>query len=503
MRGTPRGWRATPEVVLDASASATGATLRASFTEGDAPIRLTSDALLAGVEGGAPLTRALVKIANPTDAPVEHLGIDDVYAGWYERHGAPFADAVRDVARETSGPGVDIAAVAATAADPASWIGRVTVTIRPDVGELDITAPLVRGEELLDAMAAPTTHAIREALRHVTYRHGGKRPDTATRGISFAVTDARGATSAPAAFLVDIVSVNDPPVLDLNGLHRPGVGYASTMGEHERVLGVAMADADLHVGDPDGTLIVRGRVAYDPTGTRHLSGLSEFDFPDGDAESVTLNTRGTSVTGAWDAQTRAFELTGPDTVDAYRRILASARYVNRGKLRVIDTQAPPTKELGFTAGVRKFTFEVEDVDGAVTRAVAEVLVSEIVRVGDPTRDELQRTPEECSGAGYRDAEDELGTGDPETCVCDPGFEGDECEIHPCGYRGTLVFLDPATGEKTCECVDKFSGDVCDVECSGNGKYDEESGECECEKDGRGYSVTRNATAATASSGSVR
>ena len=468
-----------PEVVLDPSASATGATLRASFTEGDAPLRLTSDALLAGVEGGAPLTRALVKIANPTDAPVEHLGIDDDYAGWYERHGAPFADAVRDVARETSGPGVDLAVVAAAAADPASWTGRVTVTIRPDVGELDISAPLARGEELLDAIAAPTTHAIREALRHVTYRHGGKRPDTATRGISFAVTDAHGAVSAPAAFLVDVVSVNDPPELDLNGLHRPGVGYASSMGEHERVLGVAMADADLHVGDPDGSLIVRGRVAYDPTGS--ATGLSEFDFPDGDAESVELDLRGTSVTGAWDARTRAFELTGPDTVDAYRRILASARYVNRGELRVIATQAPPTSELGFTAGVRKFTFEVEDVDGSVTRAVAEVFVSEVVRVGDPTRDELQRTPEECSGAGYRDAEDELGTGDPEACVCDPGFEGDKCEIHPCGYRGTLVFLDPETGEKTCECVDKFSGDVCDVECSGNGKYDEDSGECKCGK----------------------
>ena len=73
-----------PEVVLDASASASGATLRASFTEGDPPLRLTSDALLAGVEGGAPLTRALVKITNPTDAPLELLGIDDVYAGWYE-----------------------------------------------------------------------------------------------------------------------------------------------------------------------------------------------------------------------------------------------------------------------------------------------------------------------------------------------------------------------------------------------------------------------------------
>ena len=346
-----------PEVVLDASASASGATLRASFTEGDPPLRLTSDALLAGVEGGAPLTRALVKIANPTDAPLELLGIDDVYAGWYERHGAPFADVVRDVARETSGPGVDLASVASAAADPASWTGRVTVTIRPAIGELDISAPLMRGEELLDAMDAPTTHAIREALRHVTYRHGGERPDTATRGVSFAVTDANGATSAPAAFLVDVVPVNDPPTLDLNGLHRPGVGYASTMGEHERVLGVALADADLHVGDPDGSLIVRGRVSYDPTGS--ATGLSPVDFPDGAAESVELNLRGTSVTGSWDAQTRAFELTGPDTVDAFRRILASARYVNRGELRVITSQSPATKELGFTAGVRKFTFEVE------------------------------------------------------------------------------------------------------------------------------------------------
>ena len=73
---------------------------------------------------------------------------------------------------------------------------------------------------------------------------------------------------------------------------------------------------------------------------------------DGDAESVTLNLKGTSVTGTWDPASRAFELTGPDTVDAYRSILASARYVNTGKLFTIDTQRPPTKELGFTAGAR-------------------------------------------------------------------------------------------------------------------------------------------------------
>ena len=77
---------------------------------------------------------------------------------------------------------------------------------------------------------------------------------------------------------------------------------------------------------------------------------------DGDAESVTLNLKGTSVTGTWDPASRAFELTGPDTVDAYRAILASARYVNTGKLFTIDTQRPPTKELGFTAGARQVYF---------------------------------------------------------------------------------------------------------------------------------------------------
>ena len=117
-----------PEVVLDASASATGATLRASFTEGDAPIRLTSDALLAGVEGGAPLTRALVKITNPTDAPLELLGIDDVYAD-----GTNARRAVRDVVRTSRGRRATgrRPRVVAAAADPASWTGRVTVTIRP------------------------------------------------------------------------------------------------------------------------------------------------------------------------------------------------------------------------------------------------------------------------------------------------------------------------------------------------------------------------------------
>jgi len=52
------------------------------------------------------------------------------------------------------GAGIDTAAVSATAADPAVWIGRLVVTVDEAAGTLTIEAPLRRGEEYLDAMSA-------------------------------------------------------------------------------------------------------------------------------------------------------------------------------------------------------------------------------------------------------------------------------------------------------------------------------------------------------------
>ena len=78
------------------------------------------------------------------------------------RDALPDVDHEPDVTLTTStGPGVNIDVVAASATDPSSWTGRLTLTIRPQLGELEIVAPLARGEELLDAMDAPTTHATR------------------------------------------------------------------------------------------------------------------------------------------------------------------------------------------------------------------------------------------------------------------------------------------------------------------------------------------------------
>jgi hypothetical protein len=150
---------------------------------------------------------------------------------------------------------VNLADVRATAMDEIARRDRIAARLDLANGLLVLDAALRRGEELLDAMDAPTTHALRDALRNVTYAHAGKRPDDTTRGISLTVYDASGKASAPASFLVDIVPVNNPAILDLNGAHRPGVDYAAVMGENERFLGVALADADAHVEDDDGRFI--------------------------------------------------------------------------------------------------------------------------------------------------------------------------------------------------------------------------------------------------------
>ena len=267
-----------PEIDL---APGDASVLRATFTEGDPPLALTTGALTAGVSGGAPLVRAVVRVANPLDAPLERLGVTASYAEWYLVHGADAPegpdDVDVDVDATASGPGVTLETVAATATRPSAWHRRVRVVSDPDAGILTVDAPLRRGEKILDAVHSPTTHAIRDALRNVTYAHAGRRPDDTVRGVSFEVYDANGVASPPAAVLVDVVAVNDPPVLDLNGAHRPGVDYAAVMGENERRVGVMLADADAHVGDDDGDFLRGARV--------YREGADPF--PDGDARRAS------------------------------------------------------------------------------------------------------------------------------------------------------------------------------------------------------------------------
>jgi hypothetical protein len=279
--------------------TANGTTRRHAFTENDAPIALTSPTLLAGATiGGAPLVRAVVRLTNPVDAPLEGLDVTNSYRTWLETYADDTevtkhenAEAHVSYERRRVGPGVDVVAVAKAASDPISWRGRVYVTFDKTNGVLVFDAPLVRGESTLDSNDAPTTHALRDALRNVTYSHVGKNPDPATRGVEFVVTDVEGVSSAPASTLIDVFPVNDPPVIDVNGFHVPGLDRVVSFGERERRLGVRLVSSAAEVSDPDGDTLKRLFVRYDRLGDGTFA-----DFPDGDAERIEADVSGTSIT---------------------------------------------------------------------------------------------------------------------------------------------------------------------------------------------------------------
>ena len=470
-----------------------GTTKRHDFNENDLPISLTSAELVAGeTSGGAPLVKAVVRLTNPVDTPLEYLDVTESYRSWLMSYLPVHTTSEEHIEyeRKRVGPGIDVVAATASAADPQKWRGRVFTMVDLHAGTLTFQAPLFRGESTLDSNDCPTTHALRDALRNVTYVHTSKNPDPATRGVEIIVTDVEGVESAPASTLIDIHPINDPPRLDLNGFHQPGSDITVVFGERERRLGVMLTSAAVEVGDEDGELLSKCFVKFNPYGD-----MSNVNFPDGDVERVTAIVEGSSVSSNWNQATFTLELIGVDTLDTYRKILASTRYTHSGLLKEVPNRSPPTKDMQFTEGVRTFKITIEDTHGATANATVLVNVLDVKRIGDPARDSNQATPAECSGYGltkltiarqnaaYLNANDDetddvdvtdssIPLYDPEGCVCEPAYEGDFCEIHPCGekYKGTLVSYDAANDLKSCLCVEFFTGRTCDVECFNNGKF---------------------------------
>ena len=141
-----------------------------------------------------------MRVTNPIDAPLERLGVSEAYEAWYAHasadaaggasvgSGAASSSAPSSVV--TSGPGVDLASVRSSAHLRSSWVGRLRVAVDETLGVLELTAPLRRGEELLDATSCPTTYALRRA--GTTYRHVSARP-TPTRAEFVVHADRAGA----------------------------------------------------------------------------------------------------------------------------------------------------------------------------------------------------------------------------------------------------------------------------------------------------------------------
>ncbi|MCP4425025.1 MAG: tandem-95 repeat protein [Chloroflexi bacterium] len=110
-----------------------------------------------------------------------------------------------------------------------------------------------------------------------------------------------------------VSSVNDIPVLDLNGSDDNGNDFATTFIEDSG--GVIIVDTDMSLTDIDNTHLQSATVTL-------------TNFPDDAAESLSVTTSGTNIAAGYNSGNGVLSLTGGDTIDEYRAVLRSLTYNN-------------------------------------------------------------------------------------------------------------------------------------------------------------------------------
>lgn len=105
---------------------------------------------------------------------------------------------------------------------------------------------------------------------------------------------------------------NVAPVVDLNGASS-GTGFASTFTEDAGA--VSIVDTSVTVTDSDDTTLASASIVLS-------------NRPDGDAESLSVDVGGTSISGNYDSTTGRLDLSGSDTLANYRQVISTLRYNN-------------------------------------------------------------------------------------------------------------------------------------------------------------------------------
>ena len=398
-----------PQVRLDPPAKARAREL--VFTEGGQPIQLAPSGLSVSASPGRLLRSAKVYVVNPMDTNLEEI----ITAG-------------------------------ASSAGVAQSFDPVNASLT-----LHVVSP------------QPSSSVLLDALSSLAYVHKGIKPDRATRVVSMSVKDDIGAESLPVPFLITISDFNNPPILDLNG-PRDGINSHVYMDEAERSGSVKVFSKDLFAADEDSDLLQSATVAIQ----------NPRDFEDGQGppvtiESLTADAAGTSINVTHANGT--IHLSGQDVISNYVRVLSSVRYMNKGVIIDARPGSNPARfakstKLQFTPGVRNISVEIVDDRGARAVAFALVEVLQTNRTGPPGVDPTIESIEFCSGQGYR-----LVVEGEASCICEDGYEGDECEIVPCLGQGQYV----PGGD--CLCYYGYTGQNCSVVCGNHG--DLVDGLCQC------------------------
>ena len=112
---------------------------------------------------------------------------------------------------------------------------------------------------------------------------------------------------------INVIPVDDPPVVDLNG---PDPGFDFSAGYLGSGVPIPIADQDATITDPDSQMLAKATLKL----TNRLDGALEI---------LAANTLSTSITiTPYDSATGLLVLNGPETVEAFQQVLRTANYVN-------------------------------------------------------------------------------------------------------------------------------------------------------------------------------
>lgn len=189
------------------------------------------------------------------------------------------------------------------------------------------------------------------ALRSVAYTNSSDNPNVNARIIRILALDVpsgnapSGALSNIATVSLSFVSVNDAPVLDLNGPNAAGAGTTAAFTENDPPLLVAPTAA---LSDADTTTMAGATVTL-------LNAQPE--------ESLSFVTpAGSTISGSYSAATGILTLTGSASVQAYETALRAVTYSN--------TSDRPT------GGSRTVTFQVSD--GQLSNPLSTPVIASVV-----------------------------------------------------------------------------------------------------------------------------
>ncbi|HSR68861.1 MAG TPA: Ig-like domain-containing protein [Acidobacteriota bacterium] len=209
----------------------------------------------------------------------------------------------------------------------------IAAAYNPATGVLTLTGP--------DSVAN-----FQQVVRTVTYDNLSDTPDTTTRNIDFQVMGpAAGEVSNTATTVVTVVSVNDDPVVDLNG-GAAGVDFAATFTEGDGP--VSIVDPTATVTDSDNSTLVSASVTI----TNPQDGASEVLAVSGCPVGLTVTPGLNSL-----------DISGMQPLADYQTCLASVTY---------DNMASPAT----LSPARLVEFVVDDPDGGTGSATSTVTVLE-------------------------------------------------------------------------------------------------------------------------------